>query len=119
MVQGCDYDKEFACLCKSTLQFSGMAVLLELIVIPGARTFRVTIKESMLKIAVIAPAERGKANGELCERIADLLGLPVRLVTVAGGAGSRHKLIKIETHLSRDAVLAMIFEKIVEKKSKG
>ncbi len=49
-----------------------------------------------LKVKVHAPALEGRANEELCEFIADTLGLPKRAVTVAFGDKSRQKLLEIE-----------------------
>jgi uncharacterized protein (TIGR00251 family) len=48
-----------------------------------------------LKVKVHAPALEGRANDELCEFIADTLGLPRRAVTVALGDKSRQKLLLI------------------------
>lgn len=49
-----------------------------------------------LKVKVHAPALEGRANEELCEFIADTLGLPKRAVTVAFGDKSRQKLLEID-----------------------
>jgi uncharacterized protein len=49
-----------------------------------------------LKIKIHAPALEGRANEELCEFLADQLGLPKRAVSVAHGDKSRQKLIRIE-----------------------
>ena len=49
-----------------------------------------------LKVKVHAPALEGRANEELCEFIADTLGLPKRAVTVALGDKSRQKLLAID-----------------------
>ena len=49
-----------------------------------------------LKVKVHAPALEGRANVELCEFIADTLGLPRRSVTVALGDKSRQKLLLID-----------------------
>ena len=49
-----------------------------------------------LKVKVHAPALEGRANDELCEFIADTLGLPRRAVTVAHGDKSRQKLLAID-----------------------
>jgi len=48
-----------------------------------------------LKVKVHAPALEGRANDELCEFIADTLGLPRRAVTVVQGDKSRQKLLHI------------------------
>ena len=49
-----------------------------------------------LKVKVHAPALEGRANDELCEFIAEALGLPRRAVTVALGDKSRQKLLHID-----------------------
>lgn len=49
-----------------------------------------------LKVKVHAPALEDRANDELCEFIAQQLGLPRRAVTVAQGDKSRQKLLQIE-----------------------
>jgi uncharacterized protein (TIGR00251 family) len=49
-----------------------------------------------LKVKVHAPALEGRANDELCEFLADTLGLPRRAVTVAQGDKSRQKLLLID-----------------------
>lgn len=49
-----------------------------------------------LKVKVHAAALEGRANDELCEFIADTLGLPRRAVTVAQGDKSRQKLLHID-----------------------
>lgn len=48
-----------------------------------------------LKIKVHAPALEGRANDELCEFLADELGLPRRAVVLAQGDKSRQKLVRI------------------------
>jgi uncharacterized protein (TIGR00251 family) len=48
-----------------------------------------------LKVKVHAPALEGRANEELCEFLADQLGLARRAVTVAQGKKSPHKLLRL------------------------
>ena len=48
-----------------------------------------------LKVKVHAPALEGRANEELCEFLAAQLSLPRRAVTLAQGAKSRQKLVRI------------------------
>ena len=47
-------------------------------------------------LKVHAPALEGRANDELCEFIADTLGLPRRAVTVSIGDKSRQKVLSID-----------------------
>ncbi|WP_052361475.1 DUF167 domain-containing protein [Geminisphaera colitermitum] len=48
-----------------------------------------------LKVKVSAPALEGRANEQLCDFLAETLGIPRRAVTVAGGEKSRQKRIQI------------------------
>lgn len=50
----------------------------------------------VLKARVSAPPEDGKANAELCRALAKAWGLPKSVVTVAAGASSRRKTVRIE-----------------------
>jgi len=49
-----------------------------------------------LKIKVHAPALEGRANEELCEFLADVLGIPRRNVRLLQGEKSRQKLLQID-----------------------
>jgi uncharacterized protein (TIGR00251 family) len=49
-----------------------------------------------LKIKVHAPPVEGKANEELCNFLADKLGLPKRTVSVLRGDTSRQKSVRID-----------------------
>jgi uncharacterized protein len=60
-----------------------------------------------LKVKVHAPALEGRANEELCEFIAETLGLHTRAVTVAQGDKSRQKLLAIDG-LTLDEVRARL-----------
>lgn len=48
-----------------------------------------------LKVKVHAPALEGRANDELCEFLAETLGLPKRAITLVQGEKSRQKVIAI------------------------
>lgn len=49
-----------------------------------------------LKVKVHAPAQEGRANEELCEFLAETLGLPKRAVSLVQGDKSRQKIIQID-----------------------
>jgi len=49
-----------------------------------------------LRVRVRAPALEGRANAELCDFLADALGLPRRAVSVARGDKSRRKILRID-----------------------
>jgi uncharacterized protein (TIGR00251 family) len=49
-----------------------------------------------LKVKVHAPALEGRANEELCDFLAETLGLPRRSVTLVQGDKSRQKLVQIQ-----------------------
>lgn len=48
-----------------------------------------------LKIAVTAPADKGKANAAVCELLARSFGVAKSHVTVAAGETDRRKLLRI------------------------
>jgi uncharacterized protein len=59
---------------------------------PGARRNGVVGEQkAALKIAVTAPADRGRANKALAEVLADALGLKKSQVELVGGPASRDK----------------------------
>lgn len=47
------------------------------------------------KVRVAAPPEKGRANAELCSFIAGIFGVPAAHVTIAAGAGSSRKILRI------------------------
>ncbi|MFT3869067.1 MAG: DUF167 domain-containing protein [Nibricoccus sp.] len=49
-----------------------------------------------LKVKVHAPALEGRANDELCEFVAETLGLHRRAVTLVQGDKSRQKVVQID-----------------------
>jgi uncharacterized protein (TIGR00251 family) len=49
-----------------------------------------------LKLAVLAPAESGRANEELALLLAEILGVPGRAVELVGGAASRRKTFRVD-----------------------
>lgn len=75
--------------------FDGL--LLPVKVVPGASRTRVLGElDGRLKVAVAAPAERGKANDALIAFLAKRLGLRRRQVRIATGATSAVKTVSIE-----------------------
>lgn len=49
-----------------------------------------------LGLAVTEPAEDGRANRAVCAAIAEALGVAASSVTLAQGAASREKLLRVE-----------------------
>lgn len=49
----------------------------------------------MLKIAVTAPPEKGKANAQVVEVLARALGVPGSAVQILAGETSREKVVRI------------------------
>ena len=79
-------------------------VVLRLHVQPGAgRTAVVGAHGEALKVAVAAPADRGRANDAVCALVAELLGVPKRDVAVVAGHTSRGKRIAV-TGVAPDSV---------------
>jgi uncharacterized protein (TIGR00251 family) len=66
-------------------------------VTPNAgRNFIVGLKEGVLLVKVAAPPEKGKANKELIDFLAEKLDIKKSAVLVVKGQSSRHKSIVIE-----------------------
>ena len=73
------------------------AVLLSVKVVPGAsRTRLLGVSDGRLRISVVASPEKGKANQAVIALLAEKLGVRKRDVTVAHGATSPRKTIRIE-----------------------
>lgn len=53
----------------------------------------------MLKLAVAAPPQDGRANEELLRLLARLLGLRASSVSLVRGARSREKVFRVESRL--------------------
>ena len=63
---------------------------------PGARRSELAgVAEGRLRVRLAAPAHEGRANAELVRFLAALLDVPKSAVTVAAGASSRRKLVRI------------------------
>ena len=58
-------------------------------------------------VALTSAPEKGRANRELIEFIAGILGLPTAAVSVIKGLGARQKVIRVETS-SPQAVAAKL-----------
>ncbi len=58
----------------------------------------------MLKVAVNAPPEDGKANQEVLALLARAMGVPKGRLSLAAGASGRKKIVRLE---DADAVLLM------------
>ncbi len=59
---------------------------------------------SDLKVRVSQPAEDGKANGRICQLLAERLEVPVRDVTVVTGHSSTRKTVEIRGLTLEEAV---------------
>lgn len=68
---------------------------------PGARrTGFAGFWNGLVKVAVTAPPEDGRANEALCDAIAELLGVRASAVTLVAGATSREKRFEIDAQES-------------------
>ena len=64
---------------------------------PGARRNEVLgFQGDVLRLRVIAPPERGRANEAVIELLAEVLGLPKSRLALVTGAASRNKVIAVE-----------------------
>ena len=66
-------------------------------VIPGAsRDEVVGLMNQTLKVRVVAPPERGKANLAVVRLVANALDLPLSAVRIVAGHASRVKIVEID-----------------------
>ena len=88
---------------------SSMAVFVEIKVIPssGKQKF-VTDKSGNIKVYLKSPPEKGKANTELIKLLSKKLDVPQNDISIALGATTRKKRIKIETALSQNQINQML-----------
>ncbi len=71
-------------------------IYLEVRARPGARQPGITgVHDGALKVALKSPPEGGKANAELTDYLAEILALRRDQVTLARGAASRKKSVRI------------------------
>jgi len=83
-------------------------VALEILATPGSSVSKVrNVHGNALKVAVRAAPERGKANDEIVEVLAEFFGVPRGSVTILSGETSRNKRVRI-AGLSIDSALARI-----------
>ncbi len=74
---------------------------LRLRVKPKARTTAIVgVHGGALKLSVTAAAERGKANREVIEFLANTLGLPFDAVTIVKGKTSQDKVVEIALNVA-------------------
>ena len=74
-----------------------MTLQLSLTVSAGARRSEIVGPHGEgWKVRVAAAPERGRANHELVELLADVLGVPRASVRLVSGAGSRRKVVEVE-----------------------
>lgn len=70
---------------------------LEVKVTPNAgRSEIIGIKDDVLQVKIAAPPEKGKANKELIDFLAEKLGIRKSAVLIVKGQASRHKTVVIE-----------------------
>lgn len=92
------------------LRAAAGAVLLDVHVTPGASRTRILDEDpwrSALRVAVAAPADKGKANDELVRFLAEALRVPRASISIVRGATSRSKTLAVEG-LPLDAVRARL-----------
>lgn len=71
--------------------------LVDVKVVPGASRDRITgVLGDRLKIAVSAPAEKGKANKAVCAALAEALGISPKSIEVLSGPTQPRKTLGIE-----------------------
>lgn len=95
-----------------------MALIIDIKVMPASgRLCWMLDKSGILKCYLKSPPERGRANMELIEFIADSLRIPIRSISLIAGATGRNKKIKIDCTITYEQFLEKIgLEKSVQQK---
>lgn len=79
------------------LRAEGTGVRLPVRAVPGAAKNRIAGEhDGALKVAVAAVPDRGKANQELTDYLAEILGVRRAAVALVSGAKDRRKEVRIE-----------------------
>jgi uncharacterized protein len=74
-----------------------MAMLLTVKVQPRAKAPGVEkLGEGVFRVRVVAAPEKGRANKEVAERLAEYLNVPPSRLILVRGASSSHKKFKLE-----------------------
>lgn len=83
-----------------------MALIVEIKVVPqSGRNQLLMDKSGVLKCFIKAAPEKGKANKEVVEVVAKILGIPKSSVGLIAGATGRKKLLKINADITYDQLL--------------
>lgn len=86
---------------------------------PGAKRNQITsVTLDLVDVKVAAPADKGKANSELLEFLAEMLGLPKSRVRVIRGEFSRNKLVSI-LGLTKEDALSRLGRLVATKGNQG
>ncbi len=73
------------------------AVVVRVWVQPGAKRAGLAGRHGdALRLTVCSRPERGRANADACNQLAELLGVQRRSVSLVGGATSRGKRLRVE-----------------------
>lgn len=74
----------------------GPRALLHVHLVPGAKRAGVAgVHGDSLKVAVVEPPERGRANRALLRLLAEALGVPRSAVEIVGGRATRRKRVRV------------------------
>ena len=83
-------------------------MLLRVKVVPGASRSKVAgVLDVMLKVAVAAAPEKGKANKALLELLAGVLDVPKRAVSIERGHTASRKVVMLQGLTSRQVRAAL------------
>lgn len=86
------------------LQPDGDGIRLSVKVVPGASRSRVAgVLDRALRVAVAAPPEGGRANAEVIELLAEVLGVKRAAIRIVRGQTQRLKIVQISALTTGDA----------------
>ncbi|CAI2382946.1 unnamed protein product [Moneuplotes crassus] len=99
----------------SSIQDSSKGVLITVHAKPNSKNDSIIeIDDECVNLSITAPPKDGKANGNICEFLAETLGIKKRQVEIAKGGKSKNKvaIINADTGLTAEEVYELLKEEI-------
>jgi uncharacterized protein len=75
-------------------------VLIDVKVTPGAKKQEIKLEAGLLRVKVIARAQRGKANQELIEYLSEVLGVKKGDITIVRGERDTRKVVSLPVDMT-------------------
>jgi len=71
-------------------------MLIDVMIHPGSSQKKIVLKDQTYHVYIHSQPEKGKANRESMESLADYFKIPKKAVTIQKGQTSRKKIVEVE-----------------------